>query len=586
LCSIFSFRPSAVSRINPHPSPNLKKNTNFDQPTKPNNLHTMKTQTTLILLAFLLKTLPLNADNYPKNLNIDVIHYKFELVLLDDTDQISGKTSIRIFFKKDGLDKIRLDLVNRSEALQNKGMVIDSVQHQGQKVSYTHRNNELWISLPQASSANTESQFTIAYHGIPADGLRIGPTKYGDRSFFNENWPNRARHWLPCIDHPYEKASSEFVVKAPLHYQVVSNGLLLEETTLDARNKLSHWRQNVPVSAWLYVLGVAKFAVQYVDWFEGKSIQTWVYAQDRETGFYDFAEPTKQALGFFSDYIGPYVYEKIANIETPSVKGGMETSSAIFYGEELVDGKRSTRLRNVVIHELAHQWFGNAVTESSWDDAWLSEGFATYFTMLFIEHAYGREEFVQQLLDARKRTYADLAKDPGYKIVDDRSAEKGPVTSGLTYQKGAWILHMLRKKIGDQAFQAGIRDYYQRFLNAHATTTDFRLAMERASGQNLQKFFEQWLYQGGYIALKGSWTYDAASKMVRISLQQTQPEAYHFDCSIEVGVYKTGELLPSISVHPLSSRSIEISIPADAKPEKVVLDPRTVLLASWVFEPG
>ncbi len=546
----------------------------------------MKTNCNLLSLLFLffLKALPSYADNYPKNLNIDVLHYKFELALSDDTDQISGKTSIRIFFKKDGLDKIRLDFVNQTEALQNKGMIIDSVYALGQKVSYTHTNNELWISLSKPSSANTEIQLIIAYHGIPADGLRIGPTKYGDRSFFNENWPNRARHWLPCIDHPYEKASSEFVVIAPIHYQVVSNGLLMEETTLDAKTKLTHWKQNVPVSSWLYVLGVAKFAVQYVGWFEGKSIQTWVYSQDREAGFYDFAEPTKQVMGFFSDYIGPYVYEKIANIETPSVKGGMETSSAIFYGEELVDGKRSTRLRNVVIHELAHQWFGNAVTESSWDDAWLSEGFATYFTMLFIEHAYGREEFVQQLLGARKTTYAALAKDPGYKIVDDRSAEKGPVTSGLTYQKGAWILHMLRKKIGDQAFNVGIRDYYQRFMNGHATTTDFRLAMERASGQNLQGFFQQWLYQGGYIALKGSWKYDPANKVVKISLQQTQPEVYHFDCSIEVGLYKTGELLPSLSTHPISSRSIEISIPADAKPEKVLLDPQTILLASWDFE--
>ncbi len=545
----------------------------------------MKTNTLLaILYLLLLKALPAHADNYPKNLNIDVLHYKFELELSDDTNQIRGKTSIRIFFKKDGLDKIRLDFVDQTEALQNKGMVIDSVYHLGQNLSYTHTNHELWIKLAQASQANTEAQLIIVYHGIPADGLRIGPTKYGDRSFFNENWPNRARHWLPCIDHPYEKATSEFVVEAPIQYQVVSNGLLMEETTLDARTKLTHWRQNVPVSSWLYVLGVAKFAVQYVGWFEGKSIQTWVYMQDREAGFYDFAEPTKQVLGFFSDYIGPYVYEKIANIETPSVKGGMETSSAIFYGEELVDGQRSIRLRNVVIHELAHQWFGNAVTESSWDDAWLSEGFATYFTMLFIEHAYGREEFVQQLLGARKTTYAALAKDPGYKIIDDRSPEKTSVTSGLTYQKGAWILHMLRKKIGDHAFNVGIRDYYQRFINANATTTDFRLAMERASGQNLQTFFQQWLYQGGYIALKGSWKYDEANKLVKISLQQTQPVAYHFDCNIEVGVYKAGELLPSISVHPISSRNFEISIPAATKPEKVLLDPQTILLASWEFE--
>lgn len=546
----------------------------------------MNTKCRILLscLFLLLKTLPIKADNYPKNLNIDVLHYKFELKLSDENDQIYGRTSIRIFFKKDGLDKLRFDLVNQTEALLGKGMIVDSVYELATKTSFTHANNELWIKLSKPSTANTETQLIIAYHGIPADGLRIGATRYGDRSFFNENWPNRARHWLPTIDHPYEKATSEFLVNAPNHYQVVSNGLLMEETNLDAKTKLTHWKQNVPVSSWLYVLGVAEFAVQYVGWFDGKSIQTWVYNKDREAGFYDFAEPTKQVMGFFSDYIGPYVYEKIANVQTPSVKGGMETSSAIFYGEELVDGKRTARLRNVIIHELAHQWFGNAVTESTWDDAWLSEGFATYFTMLFIEHAYGREEFVNQLLAARKTTYAALAKDPGYKIIDDRSPEKAPVTSGLTYQKGAWILHMLRKMMGDQAFNAGIRDYYQRFMNSNATTTDFRLAMERASGKNLQTFFNQWLYQGGYIAMKGSWKYDAASKMVKISLQQTQPNSYNFDFPVEVGLYKTGDLLPEISVHPVSSRTIELSIPAATKPEKVQLDPQTILLASWEFE--
>lgn len=538
----------------------------------------------LFLISLLcLKLSTLQADNYPKNLNIDILHYKFELRLADDQDVIFGKTSIRIFFKKDGVDKLRFDFVKAIAQLQGKGMLIDSVFEKGKKVKYTHDNNELWINLVKAASANTETELVIVYHGIPADGLRIGPTKYGDRSFFNENWPNRARHWLPTVDHPYEKASSEFVVTAPAHYQVVSNGLLMEETNLDASTKLTHWKQAVPVSSWLYVLGVAEFAVQYLGSFEGKSIQTWVYNKDRDAGFYDFATPTKQALGFFSDYVGPFVYEKLANIETPSVKGGMETSSAIFYGEELIDGKRSTRLRNVVIHELAHQWFGNAVTESTWDDAWLSEGFATYFTMLFIEHAYGREELLSQLQAAKNTTYNLLAKEPGYKIVDDRSPEKGPVTSGLTYQKGAWILHMLRNLMGDEAFQAGIRAYYQRFINGNASTTDFRLAMENASGKDLSAFFNQWLYQGGYIALKGSWSYDAAQKQVQIVLQQTQPEAYHFDFSLEIGLLKTGALLPAISSHPIQSRTVSINIPADTKPEKVLLDPKMVLLATWEF---
>ncbi len=135
---------------------------------------------------------------------------------------------------------------------------------------------------------------------MPADGLKIGPTKYGDRSFFNENWPNRARHWLPTVDHPYDKATSEFIVTAPVKYKVVSNGLLQEESQINKEFKLTHWKQSVPVSCWLFVLGVAEFAVQQVGEFDGKSIETWVYPKDREAGFHDFANPTKQVLQFYT----------------------------------------------------------------------------------------------------------------------------------------------------------------------------------------------------------------------------------------------------------------------------------------------
>ncbi len=535
-----------------------------------------------LLPAFLLLLLhPTKADTYPKNLNIDILHYSFDLTLSDDTDEIIGITTITLRFKKEGIDKIRLDLINQSTLLKGKGMVVESVYQGKTKINFTHASNELWITFEKPSLATSETQITIKYHGIPADGLRIGPTRYGDRSFFNENWPHRARHWLPTVDHPYEKATSEFIVRAPSHYQVISNGLLIEETNIDSKTMLTHWKQSVPVSSWLYVLGVAEFAVQYVDQFEGKSIQTWVYAKDRDAGFYDFAEPTKQAVTFFSDYVGPYVYEKIANVQTPSVHGGMETSSAIFYGEDLIDGKRTTRLRNIVIHELAHQWFGNAVTESDWDDAWLSEGFATYFTMLFVEQAYGREEFVDQLQNAKKLTYDYFAKDPAYKIIDDRSPEIAPVTNIVTYQKGAWVLHMLRNLVGDQAFNQGIRDYYKRFMNANATTNDFRLAIEAASGKDLKKFFDQWLYQGGNITLKGTWKYDKSKKQVRISLQQTQLKDYKFDFPIEIGLYTSGKELPEISTYSFDKVTKEIIIPSASKPEKIVLDPRTVLLATW-----
>ena len=540
----------------------------------------------VLLFIFFLFTGPALADNYPRNYNIDILHYKFELGLSDSTDQIKGIASITVLFKKNDLQGFRLDLANKTVARKNNGMEVESILQNGESIAYSHKNDALFIQLSTPSVVGAEMTFTIRYHGVPSDALRIGPTKYGDRSFFTENWPNRTRHWLPCIDHPYEKATCEFIIKAPSHYQVVSNGLLVEETDLNATTRLTHWKQSVPVSSWLYVLGVAHFAVQYVDEVFGKSIQTWVYPQDREAGFYDFAEPTKQTMEFFSEYIGPYVYEKVANIQSPSVGGGMETASAIFYSEKLINGKRDTRIRNIVIHELAHQWWGNAVTETTWDDAWLSEGFATFFTLLYIEHTYGHDEYIEGLLKSKKTVFAATAKDPNFSVIKDRTAEEEPVTSSITYQKGAWILHMLRDSIGHKNFQKGIQSYYRRFMNANATTDDFRDEMEKASGKDLKAFFSQWLYRPENPSIKGTWKYDTVKKQIIIKLEQVEKNGYLFDLPFELGLYKAGSLLPEINKLRLNTKQAEYSIQIDNKPESVVFDPRTVLLSEVEFVEG
>lgn len=516
------------------------------------------------------------ADTYPINKNIDVKHYVFNLSLSDADNEITGTTLVTINFKEAGMQNFRLDFINKTSARQNKGMVIDAVTSSNATLNYTHQNDELIISLPTPSTKNQTITFSIQYHGVPFDGLRIGATKLGDRSFFNENWPNRGRHWLPIVDHPHDKATSEFIVKAPSHYKVVSNGLLIEESELGNQTRITHWKQSVPVSSWLFVLGVADFAVKYVDEFKGKSIQTWVYAKNREAGFYDFEEPTKKVLEFYSNYVGPYAYEKLANIQTPSVNGGMETSSAIFYGEDLVTGKRDERTRNVVIHEIAHQWFGNAVTETTWDDAWLSEGFATFFTLLFIENEYGKEEYTKGIIKARKTVYDLSVKLPDFSIVSERTAEKEQVTSGITYQKGAWVLHMLRNLMGDANFKKGIQNYYAKYFNANTTTDEFRIEMEKVSGKNLKLFFKQWLYQPINPTINASWKYDAITKKLNVQLHQAQQFLYNVP--VEIGYYKKGATTPTILTINLKEKDQVFSFPFASSPEKLELDPRNVLL--------
>ncbi|MEK7854576.1 MAG: M1 family metallopeptidase, partial [Acidobacteriota bacterium] len=441
---------------------------------------------------------------------------------------------VDVRFLVDGIKEVRLDLIKSSKNPGGKGMSVSRVTVDGRPIDYRHENNAVSIKLTTASKVNQREKFTIYYKGVPATGLKIANNKYGDRTFFSDNWPDKGRNWLPTVDHPSEKAMCEFIVTAPNHYQVVSNGLKVEETDLPGNKRLTHWKQSVPIASWLYVLGVARFAVQYVDEFDGKSIQTWVYYQDRDKGFYDFDTVTKKALEFYTDAVGPFSYEKLANIQSNSVSGGMEAASAILYSENSVVGDRNVRWRNVVIHEIAHQWFGNSVTEKDWDEVWLSEGFATYFTLLFIEHQYGRDEFVEGLRSSKRSVDAFHLKNPNYRLVHDNLKDMNDVTTSQIYQKGSWILHMLRGVVGTENFWQGIRIYYRRYRDSHATVADFRRVMEEVSGKDLSVFFDQWLYKPGTLKYRGNWSFDASEKQVIIVLDQVQPDGSFFKMPVQV----------------------------------------------------
>ena len=512
---------------------------------------------------------------------IDIEAYRFELTLRDDSDQITGRATVTFRFTAEGVVELPLDLVGVRP--DGEGMEVTGVRAAERPLDYRHENDLLTVRFPRAGRPGERDSVTVSYRGAPASGLRIGPNKYGERTFFSDNWPNRARNWLPTVDHIAEKAACEFVITAPAHYQVVSNGVIVEQTDLAGGMRRTHWRQSAPISPWLFVVGVARFAVHNLGEFDGRPVQTWVYARDRDAGFHDFAVPTLSVLAFFDDYVGPFAYDKLANITSPATGGGMEAATALMYSENAVTGDRPVRWRNVVIHEIAHQWFGNAVTESEWDDVWLSEGFATYFTLLFREHAYGRDDFVTGLRQAAERVDFWYSQNPDYRIVHDGLEDMSRVTSVATYQKGAWVLHMLRKRVGDEAFQRGIRTYYARHLNGTASTDDFMRAMEESSGDDLQAFFDQWLRHGGNPVFEGTWLYDSEAGAVRVDLRQAQ-ETGLFRMPLEIGVYTGRDRLPAqVVTVEVDAASHSFVIPVDAEPSDVRLDPDTWALFAAEF---
>jgi aminopeptidase N len=451
----------------------------------------------------------------------------------------------------------------------------------GQSLAFVHQDDRLLVTLPTPSRAGDLGGFTVAYHGEPASGLSIGSNKHGERSFFSHNWPHRARQWLPTVDHPYDKATSEFIVTAPSHYQVVSNGLLQETVDLPDGLRRTHWKQSVPIASWLNALGAARFAVHHAGDVAGVPLQTWVFHQDRDAGIRDFEPPARRVMAFFSEQIGPYPYEKLANVQAADLGGGMELASAIFYGENSVRGEG--RLTGLVAHEIAHQWFGDSVTEDDWDDVWLSEGFATYFALLFTEHAFGRDRFVAGLERSRDAVLRFDESNPDYRVVHDELSDMANVLSRQIYQKGGWTLHMLRGVIGTDRFWAGIREYYRRYRDTNASTDDFRRVMEEVSGQDLAWFFEQWLYRGGVPRVEGSWRYDADGRRVEIELRQTQA-GDPFRLPLAVALAVEGQTEPRVERIELRERTGQFTIAVDAEPQTVTLDPDLWVLMDAAFE--
>lgn len=531
-----------------------------------------------MVLAALATVAPLAADTYPRQPGFDVQHYTFRLEFADESDQITGEATVDLHVRADGLGEVVLDLVAPSPAAPERGMTVSEVREGDARLRFQHAEGRLKIALATPGRAGERRRLRVRYHGVPATGLLIAPNKHGERTFFSDNWPDKARHWLPVVDHPYDKATSEMEVTAPAHYQVVSNGLLVEETDLGAGRRRTRWRQSVPIASWLYAIGVARFAVEHRGAWRGRPLETWVFAQDRDAGFRVFSEPTRAALDFFDERIGPYPYERLAHVQANGVKGGMEVATSIFYGADAVTDPPTPRWRNVMVHEIAHQWWGNSVTESDWDDVWLSEGFATYFTHLFVEHARGRDAFVAGLRADRDAIREFDRKHPDYRVVHDQLADMSQVLSGPgTYRKGGWTLHMLRGVVGDAAFWHGIREHYRRHRDGHATTADFRRVMEEASGRELSWFFDQWLTRGGMLNVRARWHHDTTAGLLRLQLEQLQAGA-PYRMPIEVAFVGEGEAERRVETLDLRERSQSFSFPVAARPSAVLLDPREVVL--------
>ncbi|MHB1194617.1 MAG: M1 family metallopeptidase [Longimicrobiales bacterium] len=510
--------------------------------------------------------------------DLDVVHYDAVLGLPAPGGTIvEGVATLRVRPVRAGLPSAVLDFT---------GLIVLGVTVDGAPVTADHEGGRLAVPLPAGTGPDDTLSVRVEYRGTPDDGLILGPDARGRPAAFVDNWPNRARFWLPSVDHPSDKATASLTVLAPAEWRVVSNGVPTAQggeapPAPDGSPRRSwSWSMGVPVSAYNLVFGAARLEVVPLGVAacgvapaspraDGcVELSAWLYPEDVGQASRSFRRAAEM-VDFYSELIGPYPFEKLAHVQASTRFGGMENASAIFYSDEAL--ARGADMEGTVAHETAHQWFGDSVTEADWPELWLSEGFATYFGHLYFERAEGDADFRARLEEDRAQVLASA--DVQRPVMDREEEDLFALLNANNYPKAGWVLHMLRGIVGDDAFFGGIRSYYARFAGGTATTADFRRAMEEASGAELGWFFGQWLEEPGYPVLTVVHGWDATAGEVAVTVRQVQDAAWPtFRLPLDVELI-SGEGEPQRERVELTGRDGTFRFKADRPLLGVVLDP-------------
>ncbi len=507
------------------------------------------------------------------------LHYDVTLSFNEQLTEINARTDIQIEILKPNATTIELDF---------GGMTIDSVLIAGAAAQFERTPEKLNVTLPQSPKRGDKINLAISYHGHPKDGLIFAKDRDGKQSATGDNWPNRVHYWIPTFDHPSAKATVNFTVSAPQRYQVVANGKFVTQTT-NAGSQQWKFQETKAIPPYCMIVTVNEGAIINSP---DKTITDLLFnvpQRDKDYAARGFSS-AGSTLAFFSQTVAPYPYEKLALIVAETRFGGMENSSAIVFTNNLFNLRGNekmsrrfdipTRIENLVAHEIAHQWFGDSVTEATWADLWLSEGFATYFAGLFIEKYEGDDAF-REYMRGNAEQYFRFQKRTNLPIHDTATQDLMSLLNPNNYEKGAWVLHMLRKRLGDEAFFKGLRNYYNEHASATATTEDLRKALEKSSGKDLKDFFARWVYGAGHPRYELGWGSMERSSVttVIVKLDQVQPgDAFLDPVTIEFTVNGKAE---RTTIYP-KGKSTTSTVRLAANPSAVKIDPDEALLKEVV----
>ena len=499
---------------------------------------------------------------------LDVKKYRIELAVSDSSNEIVVFQKIDFkWAKSTGSPFPVFNLIQQKS--DKKGMLVTAITQDGKPLAFLQRNDSLYLKNMTLSKEDLYS-IQIHFSGIPLDGLVIGKNKYGSRTMFGDNWPNRAQNWFVCHDHPSDKALVDFIVTAPKHYEVVANGKLIRKTEGMNVNTVEY-TSSVPLSTKIMVVGIAGMKIKEQRNKDDVTLYSCVYPENEKEGFYDF-DLAPGILAFYSAYFSPYEYEKLANVQSTTRFGGMENAGCIFYDENSINGTRSCE--NLIAHEIVHQWFGNSATESDWPHIWLSEGFATYFTNYYIQQTKGQVAFLKQMKQDRDKVirFGNSYKHP---LVDTTYDNLMDLLNPNSYQKGGWVLHMLRCKIGDEKFHETIKAYYQKYRLGIASSEDFAsIAIQLNPTANLPIFFNQWFHQVGHPVLKIE--KQITKNDLTIEFSQIQQPLFTFPISVDILFQDGSHTIETIEISEKHSKwKIQHF---DKAIQQIEIDPRVELL--------
>jgi aminopeptidase N len=528
---------------------------------------------------------------WPRSHDYDVQNYRIEVGFDWAAKSVSGTTTITLRPFKSDMQEIEVD------AGQMKINAVKLVT--GAALKYRYDDGEhLFITFDKAYPANADLRIAIDYTATPQKGLTFITPTANDPARPNQIWSQGEsqdnHYWFPCYDYPNDKATTELIAHVEDGYQVISNGVLVgSPPDPEKKTRAWHWKMDKPYSSYLVSIIVGKFA-EVKDEVKGVPVVSYVYPSEVDNARLSYGK-LAQMVSFFSERIGvDFPYAKYAQTTVRDFGGGMENITATTLTDNSVHDKRAhldVSSDSLIAHELAHSWFGDLLTCRDWGELWLNESFATFMEATWTEHDLGKADYLYEIYNNQQAALRAWAQGNRRPIVVKRYANPDALFDVYPYPRGGATINMIRFVLGEELFWRAINHYAKKHQYQNVETQNLVIAIEEATGQNLQWFFDEWLYKMGQPEFEIASTYDEAAKTVKLTVKQTQkadearpwfqsPE--FFTMPVDIAITTTsGEHINRVWI---DAKDKEFTFNVDSKPLIVNFDRGNVLIKQVKFE--